>query len=286
MKSVKYFIQFLIISTLFLFFKILGLRYASYISGKIVSLIGPFFRSKNLIESNILKALPNLRRNEIKNISKKMWNNYGRILAEYVFIKNFRTVKLKNNMQIVGQAILDKIKKDNEPVIFISGHFNNFELMAMQIEKAGINLAVIYRPLNNRFLNFLMERIRKKYICKNQIKKGISGTKQLLSFFKKKTSIALMIDQRVSQGIKSNFFKYEALTTTIPAQFVKKFKCKVIPIYIERINNVNFKMTVHDPLQYSNDQTIESITFDLNCRLEKMILKNPEQWIWSHNRWK
>ena len=286
MKSVKYFIQFLIISTLFLFFKILGLRYASYISGKIVSLIGPFFRSKNLIESNILKALPNLRRNEIKNISKKMWNNYGRILAEYVFIKNFRTVKLKNNMQIVGQAILDKIKKDNEPVIFISGHFNNFELMAMQIEKAGINLAVIYRPLNNKFLNFLMEKIRKKYICKNQIKKGISGTKQLLSFFKKKTSIALMIDQRVSQGIKSNFFKYEALTTTIPAQFVKKFKCKVIPIYIERINNVNFKMTVHDPLQYSNDQTIESITFDLNCHLEKMILKNPEQWIWSHNRWK
>ena len=286
MKSVKYFIQFLIISTLFLFFKILGLRYASYISGKIVSLIGPFFRSKNLIESNILKALPNLRRNEIKNISKKMWNNYGRILAEYVFIKNFRTVKFKNNMQIIGQAILDKIKKDNEPVIFISGHFNNFELMAMQIEKAGINLAVIYRPLNNRFLNFLMEKIRKKYICKNQIKKGISGTKQLLSFFKKKTSIALMIDQRVSQGIKSNFFKYEALTTTIPAQFVKKFKCKVIPIYIERINNVNFKMTVHDPLQYSNDQTIESITFDLNCRLEKMILKNPEQWIWSHNRWK
>ena len=286
MKSVKYFIQFLIISTLFLFFKILGLRYASYISGKIVSLIGPFFRSKNLIESNILKALPNLRRNEIKNISKKMWNNYGRILAEYVFIKNFRTVKLKNNMQIVGQAILDKIKKDNEPVIFISGHFNNFELMAMQIEKAGINLAVIYRPLNNKFLNFLMERIRKKYICKNQIKKGISGTKQLLSFFKKKTSIALMIDQRVSQGIKSNFFKYEALTTTIPAQFVKKFKCKVIPIYIERINNVNFKITVHDPLQYSNDQTIESITFDLNCRLEKMILKNPEQWIWTHNRWK
>ena len=286
MKSVKYFIQFLIISTLFLFFKILGLRYASYISGKIVSLIGPFFRSKNLIESNILKALPNLRRNEIKNISKKMWNNYGRILAEYVFIKNFRTVKFKNNMQIIGQTILDKIKKDNEPVIFISGHFNNFELMAMQIEKAGINLAVIYRPLNNRFLNFLMEKIRKKYICKNQIKKGISGTKQLLSFFKKKTSIALMIDQRVSQGIKSNFFKYEALTTTIPAQFVKKFKCKVIPIYIERINNVNFKMTVHDPLQYSNDQTIESITFDLNCRLEKMILKNPEQWIWSHNRWK
>ena len=286
MKSVKYFIQFLIISTLFLFFKILGLRYASYISGKIVSFIGPFFRSKNLIESNILKALPNLRSNEIKNISKKMWNNYGRILAEYVFIKNFRTVKLKNNMQIVGQVILNKIKKDNEPVIFISGHFNNFELMAMQIEKAGINLAVIYRPLNNKFLNFLMERIRKKYICKNQIKKGISGTKKLLTFFKKKTSIALMIDQRVSQGIKSKFFNDECFTTTIPAQFVKKFKCKIVPIYIERTHDTNFQIIIHEPIKFSDNETIESITADLNNLLEKMILKNPEQWIWSHNRWK
>ena len=278
--------QFLIISILFLLFKILGLNYASYISGKIVSFIGPFFRSKNLIKSNILKSFPNLESNEIEKISKKMWNNYGRILAEYIFIKDFRESKFKDNIEIKGQEILDKIKKDDEAVIFVSGHFNNFELMAMQIEKSGINLAAIYRPLNNKFLNFIMERIRKKYICKNQIKKGISGTKQLLSFFKKKTSIALMIDQRVSQGIKSNFFKHEALTTTIPAQFVKKFKCKIVPIYIERVKDTNFKLTIHEPLVYSNEESIDSITLNLNLILEKLILKNPGQWIWSHNRWK
>ena len=286
MKSIKYFIQFLIISILFMIFKFLGLSFASYFSGKIISFVGPFFRSKELIKSNILRALPDLKLFEIKDISKKMWNNYGRILAEYIFIKNFRSGKFKNNIEIVGQEILDKIKENNEPVIFISGHFNNFELMAMQIEKSGVDLAAIYRPLNNKFLNFVMERIRKKYICKNQIKKGISGTKQLLLFFKKKTSIALMIDQRVSQGIKSNFFGCEAFTTTIPAQFVKKFKCRVVPIYIERIKDINFKLTVHEPLEYSSDETIESITLDLNYLLEKLILKNPEQWIWSHNRWK
>ena len=286
MKSIKYFTQFLIISILFLMFKILGLNFASYISGKIISFVGPFFRSKNLIESNILKAFPNLSKNEIEKITKKMWNNYGRILAEYIFIKDFRLSKLENNIEIEGQEILEKIRQSNEPVIFISGHFNNFELMAMQIEKSGINLAAIYRPLNNRFLNFIMERIRKKYICKNQIQKGISGTRQLLTFFKKKTSIALMIDQRVTQGIKSNFFKHEASTTTIPAQFVKKFKCKVVPIYIERVKNTNFKLTIHEPLIYSDEETIESITLDLNYLLEKLILKNPEQWIWSHNRWK
>jgi len=286
MKSIKYFIQFIIISFLFLIFKFLGLNFSSYISGKIISFFGPFFRSKNIIKSNILIAFPGLSQSEIKKITKKMWNNYGRILAEYIFIKDFRISKFQNNIKIEGQEILDKIKQNNEPVIFISGHFNNFELMAMQIEKSGINLAAVYRPLNNKFLNLLIEKIRKKYICKNQIKKGISGTRQLLSFFKKKTSIALMIDQRVSQGIKSNFFKHEAFTTTIPAQFVKKFKCKIVPIYIERVKGTKFTLTIHEPLVYSNHESIESITLDLNHVLEKLILKNPGQWIWSHNRWK
>jgi len=286
MKLIKYFIQFLVIIILLLVFKILGLKIASFISNKITSLFGPIFRSKNLIKSNILKALPYLNQNEIDTISNKMWGNYGRILAEYVFIKDFRGPKFNNKIKVNGQDILEKIKKDNEPVIFVSGHFNNFELMALHIEKSGINLAAIYRPLNNKFLNFIMERVRKKYICKNQIKKGISGTKKLLAFFKKKTSIALMIDQRVSQGIRSKFFNDECFTTTIPAQFIKKFKCKIVPIYIERIHDTNFQITIHEPIKFSDNETIESITGNLNNLLEKMILKNPEQWIWSHNRWK
>ena len=286
MKSIKYFIQFLIIIIFFLIFKILGLKLASNISSKILSLIGPFFRSKKVIESNIMKAFPDLDHNNVKKIIYKMWSNYGRILSEYVFLKDFRNSTLQDNFTIEGQEILNKIKESNQPVIFVSGHFTNFELMAMHIEKSGINLAAIYRPLNNKFLNFIMEKIRKKYICKNQIKKGISGTKQLLSFFKKGSSIALMIDQRVSQGIKSNFFKHEALTTTIPAQFVKKFNSKIVPIYIERTNYVNFRLTIQEPREYHSDETIESITLDLNNLLEKMILKNPGQWIWSHNRWK
>jgi KDO2-lipid IV(A) lauroyltransferase len=267
-------------------FRLLGLKLASNLSSKIVTLIGPFFRSKNLISTNILRAFPNLSQNEINTISKNMWGNYGRILSEYVFIKDIRQSRIKNIINIEGQEILEKIRKDNKPVIFISGHFNNFELMAMHIEKSGINLAAIYRPLNNIFLNFLMEKIRKKYICKNQIKKGISGTRELIKCFKNNTSIALMIDQRVSQGIKSNFFGQAALTTTIPAQFIKKYNCSVVPIYIERKNNINFKLTIHKQIEFKIDDTIENITLKLNIFLEEMIRKNPDQWIWSHNRWK
>ena len=204
-----------------------------------------------------------------------------------MYIKDFRiNKKFSKKIKIKNENILHLIKNSTKPVIFISGHFNNFELMAMHIEKSGIDLAAIYRPLNNIFLNPIMERIRKKYICKKQIKKGISGTKEILNFFKNGTSVALMIDQRVTEGLRSNFFNFPASTTTIPAQFVKKFGASVVPIHIERDEQSNFIMTINEPLIFSKNETTENITLSLNQFIEKMVKKNPEQWIWTHNRWK
>ena len=286
MKIIKYFFEFLFIIILLIIFKIIGLKLASNFGALIAGLLGPFFRSKKRIVSNIKKALPDIGERNIELIIKKMWKNYGRILSEYVFIKNFRNLEYQKFLTIEGKEILNEIKYSNKPVVFVSGHFNNFELMAMEIEKAGINLAAIYRPLNNIFLNKIMERIRIKYICRKQIKKGRSGTRELLDSFKKNYSIALMIDQRVSEGIELDFFGEKALTTTIPAQLVKKFGCKIVPIYIERLNGINFKMKVNKPIIYNRESTIDDITLDLNKWLENMILTNPNQWIWSHNRWK
>ena len=286
MKKIKYFVEFLIIIFLLVIFKILGFKLASSIGGLIGRSIGPLFRSKKKILSNISKALPEIGEKKTELIVKKMWENYGRILAEYMFIKNFRNSKYKKFLTIKGQEILNEIKDSKEPVVFISGHFNNFELMAMQVEKSGINLTAIYRPLNNIFLNKIMEKIRTKYICRNQIKKGRSGTRELLKSFKNNYSIAIMIDQRVSESIKIDFFGQKASTTTIPAQLVKKFGSKIVPIYIERINGVYFKMTISKPVSFDKESTIEEITLNLNKWLEKMILINPGQWIWSHDRWK
>ena len=158
--------------------------------------------------------------------------------------------------------------------------------MAMQIEKSGINLAAIYRPLNNIFLNKDMEGIRKNYICKNQIKKGRSGTRQILENLKRGNSIALMIDQRVTEGIKINFFGDLASTTTLPAQIIKKYKCDLVPIYIERTKKHYFKMYVSQPIVLNPEKSNEEISIHLNKILEKMILKNPDQWIWTHDRWR
>jgi len=286
MKNVKYFFQFLFIFFLLLIFRIVGLKMARILASKLFLIFGPLFRSKKIIENNISVVFSQSDTEFKKRIMKSMWQGYGKILAEYVFIKNFRNIKADKFLEIKGQEILDEIKISKKPVIFISGHFDNFELMAMHIERSGIDLAAIYRPLNNIFLNPLMENIRKKYICSKQIKKGISGTKEILKHFNSGTSIALMIDQRVTQGTRSLFFNKEALKTTIPEQFVKKFKFKIIPIHIERKSNENFILEVMKPLVFENNQKTENITLKLNQTLEKMILKNPNQWIWSHNRWK
>ena len=286
MKYIKYFFEFLFSIFFFIFFKIIGPKKSSDVSGKIFEIIGPFFRSKKVIRNNIKRALPEIDENNLKNIENSMWNNYGRIFAEYIFLKDFRYGKLASEVQIEGKEILNDIKENNKQVIFISGHLSNFELMAMFIEKSGINLSAIYRPLNNIFLNGIMESIRKKYICKNQIKKGLAGLKKLIKLKKKNYSTALMIDQRVSEGILSPLFNEKAFTTTIPAQLVKKFNIPIVPVYIERINGLKFKITINQPLSFPQNLTQQQITDNLNQILEKFILSKPENWIWSHNRWK
>ena len=286
MKYFSYFLQYLFTTISFLIFKILGPNLSSNLSGKIFQIIGPFFRSKKIIDSNIKKAFPDIDPKNLKKLVNLMWNNYGRVFAEFMFMKEFRYGKLVNKIEIDGENILNEIKSSNQQAIFISGHLSNFELMAMCLEKYGIKLCAIYRPLNNIFLNSIMEKIRKKYICKNQIKKGIGGLKKLISLKKNNLSTALMIDQRVSEGILSNFFGNKALTTTIPAQLVKKFNIPVIPVYIERVKDLNFKITISKPIYFLPDTSIQNITDELNLILEKMIIKKPEAWIWTHNRWK
>ena len=233
MKKIRYFFEYIFIIILFGLLKLLGYKIASELGYFIGKTFGPLFRSKKIIKKNLIKFDNSLSDQKIENISKEMWGNYGRILTEYPFIPSFRKGDLDEYVKIENKEKLEEVKK-GEPVVFVSAHFSNFELMAMAIEKEGVNLSAIYRPLNNKMVNSIMEPLRKKYICKNQIKKGINGVRESLKFFKQGISIAIMIDQRVSEGEKINFFGYPAHTTTIPAQFVKKFGCKIQPVHIER----------------------------------------------------
>ena len=288
MKPIKYFIQFIFLIFFFIIFKIIGYKLASDLG----SALGKFFGKKIKTDKIIKKNLKIIEDDIGKNFDDKdkmvtnIFSNYGRILSDYMYLKQFRNNKLNKYINLNGYENLEELKSKNKQVIFISGHFNNFELMPMFIEKAGINLAAIYRPLNNIYLNKVMEYLRIKYICRHQIKKGKAGTRELLTYLKKNFSVALMIDQRVTEGILCKLFGQDAHTTTIPAQIVKKFNCDIVPVYIERYNKVKFNITFDKPISFKKDLTIEDITVKLNGILEKMILKDTEQWILTHDRWK
>ncbi len=285
MKKVNHLIQFIVIKIFFTIFGIIGYKASSNLGFLIGKYLGPIFRSKELIINNLEKANID-KKKKFKKIASNVLGNYGRIFSEYVHLKNFKNDSLNKFFSIEGLEHLKNIKKSGEKVVFISGHFNNFELMAMQIEKAGVDCAAIYRPLNNPYLNSIMETIRIRDICKNQIKKGRAGTREIIRFLSKGTSIALMIDQRVREGEKIDFFGNPATTTTIPAQLIKKYGCSIVPIYIERKKSHHFKMYVSKPIKISRSRSISEITKHLNDILEKMILKNIDQWIWTHDRWK
>ena len=291
MKFIKYFFEFTIIISLFCIFKIIGLRNASNLGGVLGKLIGPFFRSKSLIKKNIKLGLGDISKDEEEKIINGMWSNIGRTFAEYVFLKDFKFNKTDwDHMKIIGSEHLDEIKKSNKPAIFYSGHFANIELMAMELEKSGIKIAAIHRPLNNLFLNPILQYFRMKYVCPNYIPKGKVGTREIINKITNNYSIALMVDQRVGEGKIVNFFNQPAQTTTIPAQLALRYNCKLVPISLKRIENVNFEMTVHQPyeaLKTGNDeQDALNITLKINQIIEKMIIENPSQWLWSHNRWK
>ena len=288
MKPIKYFIQFIFLIFFFIIFKIIGYKLASDLGSALGKFFGKKIRTDKIIKKNLKIIEDDIGKNfdDKDKMVTNIFSNYGRILSDYMYLKQFRNNKLNKYINLNGYEHLEELKSKNKQVIFISGHFNNFELMPMFIEKAGINLAAIYRPLNNIYLNKVMEYLRIKYICRHQIKKGKAGTRELLTYLKKNFSVALMIDQRVTEGILCKLFGQDAHTTTIPAQIVKKFNCDVVPVYIERYNKVKFNITFDKPISFKKDLTIEDITVKLNGILEKMILKDTEQWILTHDRWK
>ena len=283
LKKINYLIQAIFIYLFFLVGRILGINLSRKIFSSIFLNLGPLFKSEKIIKKNLKIYSQNISSTEEREIIDGMWKNYGMTFIEYIHLD-----KLKKNgkIKIHGEENLTNIINNNKPVIFISGHFANFELMSMTISKKQIPLATIYRPLNNLFLNPLMEYLRKKFICKNQIKKGINGVRDAIEYIKKNHCIALMVDQRVSEGEKINFFGKPALTTTLPAQLSIKYNLGILPVFIERKNNDKFEIQFLDEINPKNFDNKIDLSKKLNEVLEKMVTRNPSQWIWSHNRWK
>lgn len=292
MKLIKYFVEFILVIIFFLILKLLGVRKSSNFSCFIFKKIGPLIRSFKKIRKNIKIVFPEINETQIKEISLKMWCNYGRTFAEYMHLKYFRENK-NNNIKIINPEKISKLKSINKPILFFSGHFANFELLAMYLDKNGFDISALYRPLNNIFLNPVMEYLRRKFICKKQIPKTIPGKKkykygarELISRIKNGENIALMVDQKVTQGLKIDFFNKKALTMNLPAQMALKYNYLLQPLSIKRLNDIDFEIYFHETIVINSHDDEYSVTKKINEELESMISKNSYQWIWTHDRWR
>ena len=283
-KIIKYFFEAVIIYFFYLFAIIIGITLSRKFFSRLFQIIGPLIKSQKIVNKNLKIFSANINDIQRNEIISEMWSNYGMTFIEYIFLKKFRNNS--SHMTIEGEEILEDISNKKKPVIFVSGHFANFELMSMELTRRKINLATIYRPLNNIFINPLMEYLRRKYVCNNQIKKGRSGVRETMDYIQKKFNVALMVDQRVSEGEKVKFFSADSYTTTLPAQLALKYNLQIVPIFLERKNVSNFHMKVLAPISANKIGNKIEITKKINQTIEKMILQNPHQWIWTHDRWK
>ena len=291
MKIIRYFLEFVIVIIFFLIFKIIGLKLSSDLGEIIGKYFGPLFRKKTIAKKNILIAFPNFNEKSINEMIDRMWKNIGRIFGEYIHINKFSIIdNSKKKIVFTNRNDAEILKKNNKPIVFFSGHFANFELMAKCLQELGFNIGAIYRPLNNIFLNPIMEFIRKKYICPIQIEKGSNGTKKLIKHISTNSPLALMIDQRLSSSIRVPFFNQPATTTTTPAQLAIKYDALLVPVFLKRLEKTNFEFFIEEPLMINRtndyDKDIFNITQIMNIKIEEFIKRDPAHWLWSHDRWK
>ena len=290
MKIIRYFLEFVIVIIFFLIFKIIGFKLSSDLGEIIGKYFGPLFRKKTIAKKNILIAFPDLNENSINEMIERMWKNIGRIFGEYIHINKFSVIDQKKKIVFTNKNNFEILNKNNKPIVFFSGHFANFELMAKCLQELGFNIGAIYRPLNNIFLNPIMEFIRKKYICPIQIEKGSNGTKKLIKHISTNNPLALMIDQRLSSSIRVPFFNQPATTTTTPAQLAIKYDALLVPVFLKRLEKTNFEFFIEEPLMINRtndyDKDIFNITQNMNIKIEEFIKRDPAHWLWSHDRWK
>ncbi|MEY3751887.1 MAG: hypothetical protein RLZZ354_429 [Pseudomonadota bacterium] len=291
MKIIRYFLEFILVIFFFLVFKIIGLKLSSDLGEIIGKYFGPLFRKKTIAKKNILIAFPNFNEKSINEMIDRMWKNIGRIFGEYIHINKFSIIdNSKKKIVFTNRDDAEILKKNNKPIVFFSGHFANFELMAKCLQELGFDIGAIYRPLNNIFLNPIMEFIRKKYICPIQIEKGSNGTKKLIKHISNNNPLALMVDQRLSSSIRVPFFDQPATTTITPAQLAIKYDALLVPVFLKRLEKTNFEFFIEEPLITNRtndyDKDIFNITQIMNIKIEEFIKRDPAHWLWSHDRWK
>lgn len=270
-------------------FKIIGLDAASAFGGWLARLLAPIAPAHTTARKNLEAAFPEKSPAEIKAILMGMWDNLGRTFAEYGHFHRFAGYP-NARIDIRNIEIATTALAAGKGAIALSGHCANWELMALGAWQAGIDGAEVYRPVNNPLVNAWIMRQRRRYAYPTQISKNAENARELLRTLKDGKAIAMLTDQKHSEGLPIPFFGRDAWTATGPAVLGLRTGAALVPVRMVRTRGANFQMTFYPPLNISRsgdkDTDIRETLTAINKALEDAVREHPAQWLWAHNRWR
>jgi KDO2-lipid IV(A) lauroyltransferase len=271
------------------FFRLFGLDGASALGGWLGRNVFYRTRTSQRGRDNLQKAFPEKSSAEIEAILLEMWDNLGRTVAEYAHLDKLSMHGPDPRLQVADIHYVDEAMASGKGIMFVSGHFANWETMPFAAAQYGVEGGEVYRPLNNPYVDRWMVRQRMTNGPKDQIAKGAQGTRRIFSLLRAGKSILILVDQKTNEGLPAPFFGRDAMTTPAPAALALKINCIILPTFNERLGGARFRMTVHRPLAFTpsgdSDQDVHQLTIKITERIEEMVRSRPSQWLWIHRRW-
>lgn len=270
-------------------FRALGVDTASALGGFIGRNVLYHTHVTRRARENLAAAFPGMSPAETEAIIKEMWDNLGRTAAEYAHLDKFRMSGAEPRIEVVNIERVDNALKTGKSIIFLSGHFANWEIMPIAAADYGVSGGMVYRPVNNPFVDRWMVRQRTVNGPPEVISKGAQGTRRIFTLLRSGKAIFILADQKTNEGIPANFFGRMAMTTPAPAVLALKLGAILLPVSNERIGGAHFRVTVHEPIAFvpggDHDRDVVSLTQAINDAMETCIRFRPSQWLWIHRRW-
>jgi len=269
-------------------FAVLPLDVASALGGWLARTIGPYLGISGRAVANLGRAFPEKSPDEIKAIVHGMWDNLGRVVAEYPHLGEMGVFGDDGRVIVLGAENIDRLRDDGLPGIFFSAHIGNWEIAPLAATERGLPLDQVYRAANNRLVEWLYRRGRAP-VVNALIPKGPAGARLLLRSLKGGKHLGMVVDQKMNDGIAIPFFGRDAMTAPALAELALRFDCPVVPVRVERLEGARFRITIDPPLDLDvtgeRRADITAAMVKVNALIESWVREHPEQWLWLHNRW-
>ena len=287
-KSLRYAMEGVAVTALFGIFRIMPLPFASWLTGMLAGLLGPLLPLHARARHNMMRAMPEMSADEVTRTLRRMWRHLGRVAGEYPHLAKFRAFDVGMRIEVVGKENLAAAKQAGRGMFF-TGHIGNWEVSGLPLIQYGIPISFVYRAPNNPIVDRLIRNARGRGITENAIAKGAAGAREMVRQVREGGYTAMLVDQKMNDGIAVPFFGRDAMTAPALAQLARKYDLPVWPVRTERLEGCRFRVTIYPRLDLprSGDAAadVTETMRRVNDMLEDWIRERPWEWLWPHNRW-